>query len=90
MTIDQRTAGSLAETGLSAVLGPEIVSGLRPDSPLSGVGLGAADLVGLSDAIADAASRRGVQCILDDGDLDGLETVSDLVASIAAAGSASL
>lgn len=89
MTVDQHTAGSLAQSALAAVLGPEVVSGLRQDSPLAGVGLTAADLVCVSDAVADAATRRGVHCVLDDGDLDGLERVSDLVAAIAKAGSVS-
>lgn len=87
MTVDQATASSLAESALAAVLGPEVVSGLRQDSPLAGVGLTAADLVCVSDAIAEAATRHGVHCVLDDGDLGGLETVSDLVAAIAMAGS---
>lgn len=86
MRIDRRTAAMLAETGLAAVFAADVVSGLREDSPLVGVGLTAADLVCLSDAIAAAAAARGCDCVLDDADVEGLTTVADLVGVIEARG----
>lgn len=56
----------LARDGLVAVLGPDTVRPLRGDSPLP---LGDADLVALADAVAQAAVRAGVTCVLDDADL---------------------
>ena len=82
MTIDRQVASALAESGLSAVVGPEIVSRLREDSPLALVGLSTADLVCVSDAVARAADARGLDCVLVDSDLAGLDTVADLVTVI--------
>lgn len=59
-------AERLALEGLVAVLGPDTVRPLRGDSPLP---LGDADLVALADAVALAAVRAGVTCVLEDADL---------------------
>lgn len=82
MSVDRSTAAALAEQGLAAVFGAQIVAGLREDSPLAGIGLSAADLVCVSDAIADAAEIRDIDCVLGDADMDGLTTVADLVSVI--------
>jgi len=87
MSIQRRAAAGLAEAGLGSVVDPALVAGLREDSPLDAVGLAAADLVCLSDAVGQAAAARGLVCALDDGDLDGVVTVADLVTVIAAAAS---
>lgn len=59
-------AERLAREGLVAVLGPDSVRPLRGDSPLP---LSDADLVALADAVAQAAARAGVTCVLEDADL---------------------
>ena len=79
---DHRTAAAIAEAGLAAVFAPDVVARMREDSPLSALGLTPADLVCVSDAVADAAVARGRVCLLDDADLDGLESVADLVRAI--------
>ncbi len=75
-------AASLAEAALGVVLGAELVAGLRKDSPLAGVGLSETDHVCLSDAVAAAASAHGADCVLEDADLSGVQTVGDLIAAI--------
>ena len=83
MSIERGRAAALAERGLAAVVGEDIVATLREDSPLEGIGLTEADLVCVSDAIAAAASARSVDCVLSDEDVVGLVTVADLVTAIA-------
>ena len=87
--IPERTSAAIAEQALMRVFGATAVTSLRADSPLSAVGLAPDDLICLADAVAEAASDRGVTCILDDAALAGLRSVSDLVAAVAQAGSAS-
>ncbi len=89
MSADRSVAAALAERGLAAVVGEDIVATLREDSPLEGIGLTDADLVCVSDAIASAAATRGQDCVLTDGDVVGLVTVADLVTAIAARAQAS-
>lgn len=79
---DRRTAGLLVEEALAAVFDADAVKGLRPDSPLSAVGVTPADLVCLAEAIADAASARGGICILDDLSLSDVITVADLIDAV--------
>lgn len=86
MSIDRPAAASLAERGLAAVVGIDIVATAREDSPLDGIGLISADLVCISDAVASAAAEGGIECVLTDPDVDGLVTVADLVTAIAARG----
>ena len=86
MTLDRTSAAALAEAGLTAVVGPGIVAGLREDSPLARIGLTSADLICLSDAIANAATTAGAHCVLDDADMVDLVTVADLVSAVAACG----
>lgn len=86
MTISRTRAAALAERGLAAVVGAQIVAALREDSPLAGVGLTDDDLICVSDAVADAARTEGVACSLTDADVSGLVTVADLVGAIAQRG----
>jgi hypothetical protein len=86
MSIERAAAASLAERGLAAVVGVDIVATVREDSPLDGMGLTEADLVCVSDAVASAAAEGGAECVLTDFDVDGLVTVADLVTAIAALG----
>lgn len=86
MTLDRTSAAALAEAGLTAVFGLDVVAGLREDSPLEGIGLTPEDLICLSDSIANAATKDGGSCVLDDADIDDLVTVADLVSAVAACG----
>lgn len=83
MTVDPRTAAAIAESALAAVFAPDVVARLRADSPLAALGLTPADLVSVSDAVADAAESRGLVCVLGDADFDGVDSVADLVRSVA-------
>ncbi len=86
MSIDRTSAAALAERGLAAVVGEQIVAALREDSPLSGFGLSSDDLVCVGDAVADAARGTGGECVLTDDDVAELLTVADLVGAIAKRG----
>ena len=77
-------AASLTQDALAAVFDPASVALLREDSPLSAVGLTDADMVAVADAIAEAAAREGLVCILTDADVSGVTTVSDLIAGVVA------
>jgi hypothetical protein len=68
------------------VFDPDVVRGLRADSPLSALGMTLADTVCVADAIALCARRHDVRVEPGDGDLDGLVTVADLIGAIAAGG----
>lgn len=72
----------IAEQALVAVVGPTVVAGLREDSPLAAAGIGIDDLVCIADAAAQAASRRGLACALDDAALESVVTVADLVGAV--------
>ena len=82
--MNDHAAAELAQTALAAVLGPEIVSGLRCDSPLSGVGVRAGDWICLCDVVETAAREQGVACVLDDDDVSRVVTVADLIDVITA------
>lgn len=86
MSLDRAVAADLAERGLAAVVGDDIVAALREDSPLDRIGLVPADLVCVSDAVAAAALGDDRECVLTDADVDALVTVADLVTAIAARG----
>jgi hypothetical protein len=77
--VDRRLAGRWVEQALSAVFEPQAVGALREDSPLSAIGLTAADFVCLADVIADGAAASGRTCVLDDGDVEAVHTVGDLI-----------
>ena len=81
-TLERRTAAAICEQALAVVYGASTVATLREDSPLSAVGLVPADLVCLSDALAEAASTRGLRCVVDDSGFEGTVTVGDLVSVV--------
>lgn len=80
--ISHQDAALVVEQGLAAVFDPGLVRQLREDSPLSSVGMVAADAVCLSDAIGGAAAAAGWRCALDDAAWDGVETVGRLVEAV--------
>ncbi len=81
--IDRHAAASIAEAALRAVYDPEVVAGLREDSPLTVVALQPGDLVCLADAAVAAADERGLRLRIGDADLAHLSTVADLIDAIA-------
>jgi hypothetical protein len=86
--VDRRLAGRWVERALSAVFEPHAVAALREDSPLSAIGLTPADFVCVADVIADGAAASGRACVLDDGDVEGVHTVGDLIDAALAKGNA--
>ena len=79
---DSRIAAVLVEDALALVFPADLVARLRPDSPLSGVGMTPADAVCVCDAVATLAEGSGLSCQLTDADLDGARTVGDLVGAV--------
>ena len=82
--IDRRLAARIVEDALAAVFDPAVVRQLREDSPLSVLGMTAADAVCVSDAVGTAAGSAGLTCALGDADLVSAVTVADLVAAVQA------
>ncbi len=80
--IERRIAAGIVEDALSAVFSPEVVRGLREDSPLSGIGMAPADAVCIADAVAAAADQAGLVCQLADDDFTAAHTVADLVSAV--------
>jgi hypothetical protein len=80
--IDRRIAAGIVEDALSGVFSPEVVRGLREDSPLAGIGMAPADAVCVADAVAAAADQAGLVCQLSDGDFTAAHTVADLVSAV--------
>jgi hypothetical protein len=80
--IDHRIAAGIVEDALSAVFSPEVVRGLREDSPISGIGMMPADAVCIADAVAAAADAAGLGCRLSDEDFTAVHTVADLVSAV--------
>ena len=80
--LEHRAAATVVEEALVAVFDPDLVRRLREDSPLAVVGMIPADAVAVADAVARAAADVGVSCVLTDADVDGVETVADLVAAV--------
>ena len=72
-------AAAIAEEALCEVFDPEVVAGLREDSPLAVLGLTPSDVVCIADAVASAARRRSLACEPGDGDLDDAVTVRDVI-----------
>jgi hypothetical protein len=77
-------AAGVVEDALAAVFDPAVVRQLREDSPLSVLGMAAADAVCVSDAIRDTAAAAGLDCGLGDTDLSAAVTVADLVTAVQA------
>lgn len=82
--IDRRVAAGIVEDALAAVFDPPIVRQLREDSPLTVLGMTAADAVCVSDAIGEAAAGVGIDCELGDADLAAADSVADLVSAVQA------
>jgi len=84
MTVDRRTVAGLVEDALGEVFEPTVVAGLREDSPMSTLGMTPADAISIADAVALAAQRSGLTCLLDDADfvVEGDLTVADLVDAV--------
>ena len=79
---DARTAAVLVEDALALIFPGDLVARLRPDSPLTAVGMTPADAVCVSDAVASLAERSGLSCRLTDADLEGTTAVADLVDAV--------
>ena len=79
---DARTAAVLVEDALALVFPADLVARLRPDSPLTGGGMRTAGALCISDAVATVAQRSGLSCQLSDADLEGSQTVADLVDAV--------
>lgn len=83
--MDRRTAAVVVEEALGRVFDVAIVKGLREDSPLAVLGMTSADAACVSDAVADAAARLGLVVDLGDADLEGAQSVADLVRAVQSA-----
>jgi hypothetical protein len=82
---DYRAAAGVVEDALGMLVDAGAVRTLRPDSPLTAVGLGPVDAVCLADAIASAVQRTwGPAPLFDVGDHDlaDVRTVDDLVRAV--------
>jgi hypothetical protein len=86
MTLEHREAARITEAALARVFDVSAVRGLREDSPLSALGMAPADAVCVAEAVGQVADEAGLACELGDADLDGLASVSDLVAAVARVG----
>lgn len=75
-------ADDVAREALARVLGAEVVSAMRADTPLTAVTT--ADAIALSVAAQEQGARVGMPVLLTDADLAGVHTLADLTRAIEA------